>query len=168
MRRAHGITLLTVPLLLASSAPAQLNADRTLHGLDALGVVVADVHPDAERRGLSRSALQTAVETRLRQAGIRVLTEEDGAETPEPPLLYLHVGIAPLESFPVYSVTIELQLRQSVCLARNLILCDTAITWEDESAGRAVSVSRLASLQQEVRDMVDRFATAYLSENAKP
>jgi len=73
----------------------------------------------------------------------------------------------PLDNFPVYSVTVTLQLRQSACLARNLVVCETAITWEDTGVGHAVSVSRLASLQQDVRDAVDRFTSAYLAQNSK-
>jgi len=154
-------------MLMVSPAWAQLEGGRTLYGLDEVGVVVENVHPDVERQGLSRATLQTEVVLRLQQAGIRVLTEDEWDETPGRPFLYLYVGIVPLDNFPVYSVTVTLQLRESACLARNLIICETAITWEDVGVTRAVSVSRLASLQQDVSNVVDRFTNAYLAENPK-
>jgi hypothetical protein len=161
----RGVFALTV--LMVSPAWAQLEGGRTLYGLDEVGVVVENVHPDLERQGLSGATLQTEVILRLQQAGIHVLAEDEWEETLGRPLLYLYVGIVPLDNFPVYSVIVTLQLRQSVCLARNLIICETAITWEDAGVMRIVSVSRLASLPQEVRNVVDRFTTAYLAENRK-
>jgi len=167
MKRMCWRAVFALTVLMVSPAWAQLEGGRTLYGLDEVGVVVENVHPDAERRGLSRATLQTEVALRLQQAGIRVLAEDGWEETPGKPVLYLDLGIVPLDNFPVYSVTVTLQLRQSACLARNLIVCETAITWEDASVRRAVSVSRLASLRQDVRDAVDRFTSAYLAQNSK-
>ena len=167
MKRMCWRAVFALTVLMVSPAWAQLEGGRTLYGLEEVGVVVENVHPDAERRGLSRATLQTEVALRLQQAGIRVLAEDGWEETPGKPFLYLDLGIVPLDNFPVYSVTVTLQLRQSACLARNLIVCETAITWEDTGVRHAVSVSRLASLQQDVRDAVDRFTSAYLAQNSK-
>jgi hypothetical protein len=38
--------------------------------------LVADLHPDAERRGAERAKLQADGERRLQQAGIHALTED--------------------------------------------------------------------------------------------
>jgi hypothetical protein len=47
-----------------------------LPGLEGVEVVVEDVNPKAEKYGLTRQLLQTDTELRLRQNGIRVLTDE--------------------------------------------------------------------------------------------
>ncbi|MEW6299539.1 MAG: hypothetical protein AB1671_17695 [Thermodesulfobacteriota bacterium] len=168
MRRGHGFTIIILAALLLSPASAQPVGTRSLYGLDEVGVLVADLHPDAERRGAERAKLQADVERRLQQAGIHVLTEDQWKAAPGKPLLYLNVGVEPLGSLPVYSVSIRLQLRQPACLARNLILCETAVTWEDVSATRILSVSRLSSLRDEIHAVVDRFIDACRKENARP
>jgi hypothetical protein len=89
---------------------------------------------------------------------------ENGATEP---LLYLAVGITPLEHFPVYSVNVLLQLRQSACLERNLVICTPTITWEEAGTARAVDVSELASVQHEVESLVDHFTKAYREENQR-
>jgi hypothetical protein len=154
-------------VLFVSPAWAQFQNGQTLHGLEEVGVVVAGMHPDAERRGLSPAALRVDVEKRLRDVGVRVSPDLAERGTSGKPQLYLTVGIAPLEDFPVYSVSITLQLRQNACLERNLVICAPAITWEDAQGIRTVDVSELASLQQDVRTLVDHFTAAYLAANQR-
>src|SRR2546422_11691474 len=167
MKRMCWRKVFALTVLMVSPVWAQLEAGRTLYGLDEVGVVVENGHPDAGRRGLTRATLQTEVALRLQQAGIRVLAEDGWEETPGKPFLYLDLGIVPLDNFPVYSVTVTLQLRQSACLARNLIVCETAITWADTRVMHAVRVWRLASLQQDVRAAVGRFTRAHRTQNCE-
>jgi hypothetical protein len=146
---------------------AQLESDRLLSGLAQVRVTVDNIHPDAERKGVSTAKLRSDIEHRLQQAGIHVLTENEWQEAPGRPLLYVNVDVEPLDSFPVYSVLIRLQLRQHSCLTRNLIICGPTITWEDVGAIQAMSVSRLSSLSDDVGLSVDRFINAYQTDNAK-
>lgn len=48
-----------------------------LAGLDGVSVSVGNVNPKAEKFGLTRQLLQTDMELRLRQHGIRILTHEE-------------------------------------------------------------------------------------------
>jgi hypothetical protein len=145
-------------------ASAQFPNERTLAGLEEVGVVVVDVHPDAEQRGLLRGELQHGVEKQLQAAGMRIVPDshEKGAEKP---LLYLAVGITPLEHFPVYSVNVSLQLRQTACLERNLVICTPTVTWEETGTARTVDVSELTSVHRDVQSLVKRFTAAYHAEN---
>jgi hypothetical protein len=52
-------------------------AKEVLAGLDGVRVVVEGVRPEAEKYGLTQQLLQTDTELRLRQNGIRVLTDEE-------------------------------------------------------------------------------------------
>jgi hypothetical protein len=146
---------------------AQVEARRMRHGLEAVGVVIEPVHPDAERRGVSRATLQAGIEAQLQKAGFRVFLLAESENNPGQPLLFLHVKVAPLENLPVYSVAIRLRLQQHACLTRNLIICEPVITWKYLSDIRTLSVSRLSSLPQEVHDTVDRFLNAHQAENLR-
>lgn len=167
MKRAARRTIFVLLLVLAAPAGAQLTAARTLHGLNEITLVVANLHPDAERRGLSKATLQARIAARLRQAGLRVAPPVTPQAAPARPVLYLQVNIVPLESFPVYVTTVELQLHQHSCLARNLIICEPVITWEDTRTVRTVGVSNLTNVEQEVYALVDHFTAAYLTENSQ-
>jgi hypothetical protein len=169
--RVHMIRMLSAGIvslcmLLSSGAHAQFLNDRTLAGLEEVDVVVAEVHPDAAQRGLSRGVLQQGVEKQLQAAGMRIGTSPNGKGL-EKPLLYLAVGVAPLEQFPVYSVNVSLQLRQSACLERNLVICTSTVTWEETGMTRAVDVSELTSVQRDVQSLVKRFTAAYRAENQR-
>lgn len=164
MIRILSAGIVSLCMLLPSGARAQFLNDRTLAGLEEVGVVVVDVHPDAEQRGLLRGELQRGVEKQLQAAGMRV-TPSPNEKGAEKPLLYLAVGITPLEHFPVYSVNVSLQLRQPACLERNLVICTPTVTWEETGAARAVDISELTSVQRDVQSLVRRFTAAYHAEN---
>jgi|SoiMethySBSTD1v2_1073268.scaffolds.fasta_scaffold3308556_1 hypothetical protein len=74
-----GIVLVALLGLLVppSWADDSQSARNSLRGLLGVEVIVEDLKPEVERAELSRTQLQTDVELRLRQSGIRVLTEEE-------------------------------------------------------------------------------------------
>jgi hypothetical protein len=166
MSRRLSVSLVLLFILSPSGASAQFSNARTLARLEEVGVVVVDVHPDAEQLGLLREKLQRDVEKQLQAVEIRITPapEENGAAKP---LLYLAVDITPLEHFPVYSVNVSLQLRQSACLERNLVICTPTITWEETGTARAVDVSELVSVQYDVESFMDCFTKAYREENQR-
>ena len=166
MLRTLLLSIALLSMLMTSTTWAQFANGRALAGLQEIGVVVAEVHPDAAQRGLSRGALQQGVEKQLQDAGMRIVTGPNGKGL-EKPLLYLAVGVAPLDQFPVYSVNVSLQLRQSACLERNLVICTPTVTWEETGMARAVDVSELTSIQHDVQSLVKRFTAAYHAENQR-
>ena len=62
-------------------------AKETLRGLPGVAVVIEPLHPTTERDGLTQHQLQTEVEQQLKNAGIRVLTQEEWKKTPGAPYL---------------------------------------------------------------------------------
>ncbi len=166
MSRMLAVGIVSLCMLLPTKARAQFSNDRTLAGLEEVGVVVVDIHPDAEQRGLLRAELQRSVEKQLQAVGMRIIPVPKANEA-DKPLLYLDVGITSLEQFPVYRVNVSLQLRQPACLERNLAICTPTVTWEDTGTARTVDVSELSSVQRDVQSLVTRFTTAYLAENQR-
>ena len=66
----------------------------TLRGLSEVSVLVEYLPDDVEREGLSREHLKRDIEVRLRQAGLRVLTISEIANSPGAP--YLYVAVYPI------------------------------------------------------------------------
>ncbi len=136
----------------------------TLVGLNGVAVNVG-VDPDAERVGLRQSTFRTDVEVKLRQAGIRVLTNTEVSDTPGAPVLQLNVHTLESKS-GFYPFHIELKLWQVARLVRDPSIVSAAITWNVSGGGIAGS-ERLSFIRDVVRDKVDQFINAYLAANPK-
>ena len=67
----------------------------TLRGLREISVLVEYLPDDVEREGLNREHLKHDIEMRLRQAGLRVLTISEIANSPGAP--YLYVAVYPIQ-----------------------------------------------------------------------
>ena len=127
MRRSFGrLTLLSLTgfvVALACLVPSHAAADhlsrtQTLKGLRGVTVFVEGLTPEAEREGLTKLALQTDIELKLRQAGIRVLTttEWDAAA------LFVKVNLVRVRTqLGLYAVSFSVQvfkaptLRETQC-----------------------------------------------------
>lgn len=144
-----------------------ISAERdTLKGLQGVGVGVEYLTPEVEKYGLTRQQLQTDVELRLRQNGIRVLSKQEELSTPGMPNLYLNVNIVAREDSGLAAYSILLELRQNVFLARDITkLCITP-TWLKGSTG-SVGLGKIDALREYVKDDVDQFINNYLAANPK-
>ncbi len=142
---------------------------RSLTGLKAVQVMVEDLHPDAERDGLHRTTIQTDVELKLRQAGIKVLTEAESLASPGMPYLYINVGTLPPETQRgLYAYSIAVRLQQNARLERDpRILVASAATWSAPVQFGTVGTTNLQQLRGTVKDLVDQFINAWLSVNPK-
>lgn len=139
-------------------------ARETLRGLAGVAVTIEDIAPEAERDGLTESQLQADVESRLRQAGIHVLTEDERLHTPGHPTLSVHVGTFKMGD--VYSLCIEVTLKQVVMLKRNPHIESLVETWATRGVGTG-GAFQLQGVRKGVIMKVGEFITAYRSVNPK-
>jgi hypothetical protein len=159
MRLHHIFTLVYITAMPLGVLGAGGDSD-SLRGLDRIAVVVEDLHAEAENAGLSRAQLQTAVELRLRLAGIKVVDESEGIAKGYP---FLYAQINNGERF--YSIHVAFE--QSVFLQRNTDIRCMAVTWTTESAGSSSPPRMAETVRKAVADHVDEFINAYLSVNPK-
>ena len=135
----------SVPILLAVLAlgcPVAFGGEqpvsgKTLRGLSGVGVRVERMPPEAEQAGMTRRQVQTEVEQRLREGGIRVLTPELLSAFGRP-VLAVTIQLTPAEHGPreLYGVHITVALKQQVLLERNMTLpAVEAATWEVVALG---------------------------------
>jgi len=135
-----------------------------LKGLREFYVVVENLdNPQWESEGVTRAKLQTHIEARLRQAGIKVLTPvtRDSA--------YLYLMVTSLRVSPdlsLYAVSFTFELQEKVILARNEHHSLFAPTWEKRMISIASPGGR-RSIQDRVDDLVDIFINDYLAANPK-
>jgi hypothetical protein len=139
----------------------------TLRGLLGIWVVVERFSPELENAGVTQSAVQQDAEAKLRQAGIRVLTQEECWQTPGMPWLYMTVALLKAHE-TTYAATIGATLNQEVQLTRPPQVKAFGATWDAGVHIGAIGAERLSSVRESVGSLVDRFITAYHAVNPPP
>ena len=138
----------------------------TLVGLTGVHVVVYDMSGEAEREGLTRSGLQTDLEQRLRQAGLRTLAASEALGSRGRPTLELRLHLVRSREAPqLYVYSVELALRQEIRLARDRTIESFAITWSDSPQVGTVEPARLSVVRDAVRAKVTQFIAAWQAAN---
>jgi hypothetical protein len=96
MKRYLVVSITAILFLSLVSSASAINGksnQATLRGLKGFGVLVEKLPPEVEQEGLNRLQLQLEVESKLRMAGIKVLTREEVFRTPGEPYLYINVNV---------------------------------------------------------------------------
>jgi hypothetical protein len=139
----------------------------TLRGLREVSVLVEYLPDDVEREGLSREHVTRDIEGRLRQAGLRVLTISEIANSPGAPYLYVAVYPLPGPSANFNAYAIGLTLKQLVHLSRNPTTEFFATTWEGPALPSSLSAPGVFDIRTRISDAVGRFIIDYQAVNAK-
>ena len=162
------LSLMAVLLATAMAATPQDDeyTQETLQGLKGVRVLIENLHPDAARDGLDKTTIQTDVELKLRQTGIKVLTETEWLAAAGAPYLYIHLDTCGGETGR-YAFSIEVSLQQMARLERDpKIVAIRAATWSSGSIG-TVGRANLQDIRNSIKDHVDKFINAWLSVNPK-
>lgn len=187
-RRTYDYILMATILVLAiwqasTWASDDTKSRATLRGIDAVYVQVENLDPElrAELRkgGLTEAGLEAAVERKLQTAGLTVLSEEAFRTAPHPSVLYVNLQILMPETKYGYTVEgqqisrdkpadkyfyrIDVELRQEASLLRDSLIKGSAVTWSVGSIG----FRRLARIQGDVMDQVERFVDTCVAMNPK-
>jgi hypothetical protein len=113
-----------------------VNERESLRGQKAVGVLVASIHPDAERDGLTREQLQTDVELRLRKAGIPMRGDEGPGRTRKTRPIILYVSIDTIKTnLGLYAYAIRIEANQTVALKAPEMVLTLGTTWSTGSIG---------------------------------
>ena len=162
-----GFSFVLAVLSLTSVLTAADDRDReSLRDLDGVRVAVEDLSPAIEAKGLSKDLLLKAVESKLEQAGIRVM---NAGEFPVgDPFLDVRVTTTK-ESSRLIGCSVEVKFVQIVFLRRNpSVTFNRAETWKAAGQMEIVPSARLAeNIRQQVWEQVDQFIAAYRSVNPK-
>ena len=158
-------------LLLATAAGALAetghSARQTLKGLKGVLVVVSGISPQAEKDGLKKASLQAAVEERLRQAGIRVLSRSERFQAPGQPHLWVEFIDSKRSDMGLYTCSIRVFLEQQVRLARDPKVLTQAETWGMFGVV-SVGEEKIQGLPRLVLGYVDKFIEDMIAVNTPP
>ena len=168
--RALVVSVGLVGLLVSGQRKAaafDLDFDReTLRGLTGVLVAVQALDEQKEQAGLTKEQIKTDVEQRLRKAGIRVLRPEEWEKAPGSPSLYVTIHLLKQGADPIYALSLRIELKQAVLLARNPEVKNFAATWSTGTEG-FIGRDKLQEIRSSIAYDVDRFVNAYLAVNSE-
>ena len=138
----------------------------SLRNLEGVRVHVEDLTPDPVAERLSRDEIQRAVEARLREAGIRVLTQGDFP--PGDPFLRITVGVS-AERQRMVGCHVVVDFVQFAFLRRNPeFVHNRAQTWKASNRLEVVPARQLAQkIRQDLIRQVDEYIAAYRAVNQR-
>jgi len=139
----------------------------SLSGVTGIFVLVEDLKDEVQRDGLSKEQIQTDVELRLQQSGIKVLSQKESVASPGAPYLYLRLNTYKAREISAYAFNVEVHFYQTVQLVRKPAMTLSGVTWHARGITGIVGASNLRDVLQFVADPVDEFINVYLVANPK-
>ncbi len=149
-----------------------LSSMESLKGLIGVEVLIEELNPDLENFNLTMIQIQSNVESRLRKAGVQVLSKEEN-EKVQPlrkPYLYIRINSCKLTSRKEsIAFTVGMALNQQMVLRGYPDFkskCFYAPTWYMSSVG-AAGRKNILEVIDTVEDLTEKFINAYLTANPK-
>jgi hypothetical protein len=165
MRYVLMVILITVTCFDPHLAQATDPERESLLGLPGVGVVVEEIAADVQADGLSKEEMRIAIELVLRSSGIRVLTEPERFATESSP--YLDVMVIGYKDALLYSLCVEVQLRQIVSLTSRPNQKMFVPTWSRNSLV-SIGANKLRDvISGSIEPKAKEFANDFLTVNPK-
>jgi len=140
----------------------------SLTGIDALYVFVQGLTEETQKAGLTTEQIQTEVEDKLKQMGIRVVSEEESLRIAGSSVLYVNISAHKRTRTAAFVYHVDVGILQRVTLVRDPIIRPMSITWNKGQLGYCPSSGLAKSLRGTVGYLMDRFQEDYRAANPKP
>ena len=138
------------------------SAIRTLKGFNTLKVEVERLAPDLQKAGITTEQIQSDVETKLRQVGLKV---KNTSETITP-YAVLYVSVNSIDNgVGGFAVSVTTSLNQLIVLDRDKSVSSVASTWESRSIVSVIK-EKVQAIRGFVNRQLDLFVSAYRKANA--
>jgi hypothetical protein len=136
-----------------------------LKGITGVGVEVEDLPRMAEKLGIKKESLKADIASRLRQAGIEVVS--DDALKKNPSLPFLKVSLIIGYSKPTYIYAVVVGLNEKVSLERDPRIISYAMPWWRIMKGEHAGESAVSGYVQETLVyIINEFIANYAEANA--
>lgn len=169
MIAAIQLVLVSSFLLFSTGASFALSSKESLKGLKGVEVLVDEVGADLEEYNLTTSQVLVNVVSRLRKAGIEVLSTEEDEKIQPLRKPYLAVKISSIRLKRTLAFSIQIGLNQQVLVRGSSELKKTPFfspTWYTGSMG-AVGGTNVSEICEVLNSLIDKFTSAYWEVNAK-
>ena len=166
MNLKNFVTALIMICLWLPSTSQAYDQKEALRGLKGVKVSVTYLNPVIERLGLSKTQVQTEVEKRLKQLGVKVFKQ---AKPPAMSTLYVVINVLHVKSKALFIYSISLNLLEWAYLKRGIGAVGDlqevhAINWYKGNIGY-IQKDSTKILMKPVQELVDKFISDYFEVN---
>ncbi len=162
------ISAVFAAVMLAEGTASELTDKQlSLQGIEKLYVFVQGLTEETKKEGLTAEQIQSAVEDRLKQMGIEVVSEEESFETAGNSVLYVNISANKITRKPTFVYHVDVGILQEVTLVRKPEIRSMSITWNKGQIGYCPTISFAKSLRESVGYLMDRFEEDYRAANPK-
>ncbi len=158
------LAVFVVLLLLPGISHALTENQKNIVGLKGVKVINPTIEPELESLGLSRDQIKTDVESRLRNAGVRILTKEEWVKTPGKPGFSVEITGSNIPEKGIYVYAIDMNVFEQVTLARGFK--GVGSIWHLGTA-EGVGKTKIEQVREVLGKLVDQFINDYLVANPK-
>jgi hypothetical protein len=139
----------------------------SLNEIDSVFVFVQGFTGETEKAGLQKQPIQDYVEAKLKGAGIKSVSEEEGNAIPGRPVLYVNISARKRENSAVFVYHIDFGLLQETALIRDQSIHCMSTTWNRGSLGHCSSRSLANSIRETAGYLTDKFVDDHKTANPK-
>ncbi len=169
-RKRYWIAAVAAVLCLAgvwgAKAFGQLSEKQwSLAEIEAVSVFVQGLTEETKNAGLRGERIRTELEKRLKELGIRVVSQEEGVRLAGSPVIYVNVSAFKRERVADYVYHVEVGLLQQVTLVRDRQIRIMSITWKKGRLGYCPSRTFVKSVRETVGYLMDGFSEDYKAAN---
>jgi hypothetical protein len=139
----------------------------SLRGIEAMEVLIRRLPVEIKWIGLTEEQIRTEVKSKLRLAGIKVLSRKECLKIKWSPSLCVDIYCASDHKEYWIACNMRVEFNQAVMLNRNTNMRTIATTWSDQYTGVGGKDSILPGVQLLLYQLIDCFVNDYLSVNPK-
>ena len=140
----------------------------SLAGLEAMYVFVQGVTEDTKRVGLSAERIQTEVGKKLKEIGIRAMSEEESVRTAGSPTVYVNISAYRKRPKAPFVFHVDVGILQEVSLVRDSKIRTMSITWNKGRLGQCPPRGLVKAMRESVGYLMDKFGDDYQAANKPP
>jgi len=137
----------------------------SLTEIKSLYVFVQGVTDETKKVGLSAEQIQTEVEEKLKELGIKIVTEEEAEKPSDKPTLYVTINARKRERVAAFMFHVDVGVLQEVELVRDPMIQIMSIMWKKGRIGECHSRKLVKAMQEVVGYLMDQFCEDYRKAN---
>ena len=153
-------------ILTASSTEQLTDKQHSLSEIKALYIFVQGLSAETDKIGLTREKIETKVSNKLKELGVKIVSEEEGTKLAGSPVLYVKVTARRRKRLSAFIFHVEVGLLQKVFLVRKPRIQAMSITWNKGSLGYCSGDAFAETIEGVVGDLMEKFGSDYSAANS--
>ena len=156
----------TLAFVLTAGSTEQLtDKQQSLSEIKALYIFVQGLNTETDKAGLTREKIETKVRSKLKELGVKIVSEEEDTKPAGSPVLYVKVTARRRKRLSAFIFHIEAGLLQEVSLVREPRIRAMSITWNKGSLGYCSGDAFAETIEGVVADLMEKFGSDYSAAN---